>query len=217
VDAFIHEASACGSIAGVGVRAVVERAGCTAPVLYRLFGDRAGLVRMAVRSIHLPMLDRLEAIAADGDASATERFRALARSYLRRNPGESEVFAALVSAECRSNPRLARLVREVFRRFERLLVGVVREGMKRGEFHPEADPHYAAWRLIDLGLFRNQVRLMGLRRPDGIDYAVSGVQSLLAEIAAPPTPGSVNLPRRPPRRRSPRGARGRSAPPPALR
>jgi len=184
LDAFLREALATGSIAAVGVRAVVERAGCAPPVLYRLFGDRAGLVRAAVRFTHVPLVERLEALAADPAGSRAERLRALSREYLRSEPGRAELFEALVATECRSDPELARIVREVFRRFEALLVEIVREGMRRGEFRDDADPAYVAWRLIDLGLFRNQARLMRLERPDRIGYALRAVESLLAEIAA---------------------------------
>ncbi|MDX1649647.1 MAG: TetR family transcriptional regulator [Myxococcota bacterium] len=184
LHAFRQEALACGSIAGVGIRAVVERAGCAAPVLYRLFGDRAGLVRAAVRSTHLPMIERLEALAAGDAGPAAERIARLAHSYLGREPGDAEAFEALVNVECRSHPELARWVREVFGRFESLLVAAVEEGVRRGEFRGDVDPAYVAWRLIDLGLFRNQVHLMGLERPRRIAYAERAVASLLAEIAA---------------------------------
>lgn len=181
--AFREEALACGSIAGVGIRAVVERAGCTAPVLYRLFGDRAGLLREAVRSTHVPLIERLEALAGD-EGPAAARIGRLARAYLGRDPGDAEAFEALVNVECRSHPELAARVREVFGRFEALLVAVVEEGVRRGEFRRDVDPAYVAWRLIDLGLFRNQVHLMGLERPRRIAYAERAVASLLAEVAA---------------------------------
>jgi AcrR family transcriptional regulator len=181
--AFREEALACGSIAGVGVRAVVERAGCTAPVLYRLFGDRAGLVRAAVASTHTDLIERLEAAARSG-GSAVERLRELGREYLAREPGPAEAFEALVNVECQSDPALARRVGEVFARFEALLVATVRDGVRAGALRTDLDPEYVAWRLIDLGLFRNQVHLMRIARPREIDYATRALESLLEEVRA---------------------------------
>lgn len=183
VRAFRDEALARGSIAAVGVRAVVERAGCTAPVLYRLFGHRAGLVAEAVRATHLPLIERLEEMARAADRPPAERIRILADSYIRSRPGPDEAFEALVHVECGSAPELARIVREVFERFEALLVAVFAEGVERGELRADADPAYAAWRLIDLGLFRNQAYLMRLTRPRRIAYYERAVASLLQELA----------------------------------
>jgi AcrR family transcriptional regulator len=183
LQAFLDEALACGSIAAVGVRAVVERAGCTAPVLYRLFGDRAGLVRAAVASTHGDLVARLEA-AAGSAGSAPQRLRELGREYLAREPGPAEAFEALVNVECQSDPALARQVGEVFARFEALLVATVRDGARAGELRADLDPEYVAWRLIDLGLFRNQVHLMRIERPREIGYAARALDSLLEEIRA---------------------------------
>jgi AcrR family transcriptional regulator len=161
---------------------VVERAGCTAPVLYRLFGNRAGLVRAAVRSTHASMLGRLESLAIDRSGSAPERLRALAARYFLRRPGTDEAFESLVANECRRDRRLAGIVREIFSRYETLLVAVVAEGLRRGELRADVEPLYVAWRLIDLGLFRNQVHLLGLPQPGRIAYAERALGSLLAEI-----------------------------------
>jgi len=88
-----------------------------------------------------------------------------------------------VQVECRSDPEMARLVREVFTRFETLLMRIVETGVARGELRADTDPAYVAWRLIDLGLFRNQVHLMRLEHPGRIRYATRALDSLLAEIA----------------------------------
>jgi len=185
LDAFFEESIAQGSISAVGVRAVVERAGCTAPVLYRHFGDRAGLVREAVRATHRPMLERMAAVADDREAPAAERLRRLAARTLSRRPGRSEAFEALVAAECRRDPQVARIVRRVFARFEALLVGILQEGVERGELRADLDCSYAAWRIIDLGLFRSQAWLLRLARPERSGYLSRALESLLVEIAAP--------------------------------
>jgi AcrR family transcriptional regulator len=183
VRAFIEETLACGSLGRVAVRRVAERAGCTPPILYRLFGDRAALVREAIRSTHAPLLARVESIVA-GDGSAAARLRAFAERLLAQAPGEDERFEAIVFAECAHDPELADEVRGIFTRFEALLAGLIRRGIVAGEFRGDADPLYAAWRLIDIGLFRNQVRLMQLATPDAIGYGARALDSLLAEIAA---------------------------------
>jgi AcrR family transcriptional regulator len=186
IEAFVDEALAAGSIAGAGIRGVVERAGCTAPVLYRLFGDRTGLVRAAVRSTHAPMIERLRAVAGLPGATTADRLRALADRTLSRRQGRSEAFESLVAAECRRDPAVARLVRDVFDRFERHLVEMLREGVERGELRPDLDLSYAAWRVIDLGLLRSQLWMMRLARPGSLDYLSRAVESLIAEIRAEP-------------------------------
>jgi len=182
--AFVGETLAQGSVRRVGMRAVAERAGCTAPVLYRLFDDRDALVRAAIRSTHAPLLERMESIARGG-GSAADRIRALGERYLADEPGEDEAFESLVFTECASDPALARQVRGVFARFEALLGEVIRSGRATGELREDVDPVYAAWRLIDVGLFRNQARLMRLTTPDRIGYGRRAVESLLREISAP--------------------------------
>lgn len=200
VDAFIDEALARGSIAGAGIRAVVARAGCTAPVVYRLFGDRTGLVRAVVRSTHVPMMERLEAVSRQPGLDTAGRLRALVERTLSHPQGRSEAFESLVAAECRRDPAVARMVREVFGRFERRLVAMLREGMERGELRADLDPAYAAWRVIDLGLLRSQLFLMRLARPQQLDYLSRAMESLVREIsaAAPddrPRPGPRRQPR----------------------
>lgn len=191
VQAFVREALRQGSIEGVGMRAVCERAGCTAPVVYRLFRDRAGLVRAAIRSTHERLQAELEAAAAEPAAGAEARLRAVAEPYLRRSTGEAEVFEALVAAECRSDALLATEVRAIYARFAELLARIVKEGVTRGELARGVDPVFVAWRLIDLGLFRNQMRLMRLSEPERIGYLERAFASLLEEIrgarGAPPT------------------------------
>ncbi|MCG8589540.1 MAG: TetR/AcrR family transcriptional regulator [Proteobacteria bacterium] len=184
LQAFRDEALAVGSLAGVGMRAVCARAGCTAPVVYRLFGSREGLVRAAVRSTQLGLVAQLDALAQQVERPAWERLEGLGRRFLSKELGDDEAFEALVNTECRSDPAVARHVRQVFDRFERALAEIVRDGVRRGEFARDVDPRYVAWRLIDLGLFRNQHALMRLTGPHEIDYLTRALESLLAEIAA---------------------------------
>ena len=89
-----------------------------------------------------------------------------------------------MNVACGNEPELAAIVRDVFGRFEQLLAALVREGIAAGEFAAATDPEYVAWRLIDLGLFRNQAHLMRLERPDALRYEARALDSLLAEIAA---------------------------------
>ena len=186
IDAFIDEALAANSIAGAGIRGVVERAGCTAPVVYRLFGDRTGLVRAVVRSTHAPMIERLETVSKLPGASTADRLRALVERTLSKPQGPSEAFESLVFAECRRDPEVARWVRDVFARFERRLVEMLREGVESGELRPDLDLAYAAWRIIDLGVLRSQLFLMRLARPERLDYLSRAMESLIAEIRAEP-------------------------------
>jgi AcrR family transcriptional regulator len=182
VRAFIAETLACGSVGRAAVRRVAERAGCAPPILYRLFGDRAGLVRAAIHSTHAPLLAQMEAIVV-AEGSAAARIRAFAGRFLAQAPGENERFESIVFSECAHDPALAREVRGIFGRFEELLSDRIRRGVADGEFRRDVDSLYVAWRLIDVGLFRNQVRLMQLPTPDAIDYGGRAVDSLLREIA----------------------------------
>lgn len=183
LDAFVREALQCGSIEGVGIRAVCERAGCTAPVVYRRFGDRSGLVRAAVRSTHVRLLVEIDA-AVRAPGPVLRRLRSVAEPYLRRSSGDDEAFETLVTAECRSDDVLASAVRAVYMRFARLLGDLLREGLESGELRRDVDPTFIAWRLIDLGLFRSQARLMRLAEPDRIRYLERAFAALVDEIDA---------------------------------
>lgn len=181
--AFVRETLTRGSVSAVGMRAVAQRAGCTAPVIYRFFGDRRGLVRAAVRWTYAPLVDELEELGRSRKGSAGQRIRALTQRFLGSEAGEDEAFEALVYTECRGDRAIRTHVSRVFGRVEALLVALLREGIESSEFDAALDPRYAAWRLIDLALFVNQSRVMRLETPDQIDYGRRAVDSLLREIA----------------------------------
>jgi AcrR family transcriptional regulator len=182
VAAFIQESLARGGLSVVGIRAVCAREGCTAPVLYRLFGDRAGLVQAALGSTRAPLLDGLEAAVAT-PGPVMDRLRSLVVAFFERPLGDEESFGALVTGECRRDPALSEVLRRSVARIESLLVALLERGRAAGEIRFDVDPHYVAWRLIDLGLFRNQVWLIGLEAPGRIDYSRRATRALFEEIA----------------------------------
>lgn len=182
---FIQEAVSEGSIRGASLRAAAQRASCTTPLVYRIFGSRRDLVRECVRWTFSSLLDKVAVAASAESASAVERLDAVATYVAERALGEQEVFESLVMLESRSDPALAAELRSIFTRLTDLLGAMLRQGIAAKQLRPDLDVSHYAWRLVDLGMLRSQLFLSGLDTLRGPDHLQRTYAALLAEMKLP--------------------------------
>ena len=117
---------------------VARRAGVTKGTIYLYFENKEALFKAVVRQTIIPNIAQAERDAAAFAGSATELLRDTIMRWWRVI-GETKLSAIpkLVMSEAVNFPALARFYQhEVVMRSHRLVAGVVRRGVARGEFVP---------------------------------------------------------------------------------
>ena len=117
---------------------VARRAGVTKGTIYLYFENKSALFKAVVRRTIIPNIARAEREAAAFGGSAAELLRDMITRWWRV-VGETKLSAIpkLVMSEAVNFPALARFYqKEVVARSHRLIAGVVRRGVARGEFLP---------------------------------------------------------------------------------
>lgn len=180
--AFVQETASAGCTANASLRAIAQRAGCTTPMIYRLFESRLGLVRAAVQWTYGKLLERLEMAVRLDALSYEQRLRAIADYVGGRPLGDQEVFEAILGLESRSDRDIAAEVHGVFERIHGRLSELIQGGVAAGEFRAETDPSYIAWRLTGFGLLDSQLFLLGLEAPRAQGVLRREFDELLAQI-----------------------------------
>lgn len=182
---FIQESVMAGSIEGASLRGAADRARCTTPLVYHLFGSRQELVRESVRWTYRTVLENLERLSSAHDLSARQRLDAIAGYVGGRDLGEQEIYEAMIMLECRSDPKLAAEVCSIFSRIAKLLEVIIREGIDGAEFQKGIDAQHVAWRLTELGISRNHAFLTRLETVWDKDHLQKAYDSLMREIESP--------------------------------
>lgn len=140
----------------------------------------------------------VEALAAVGLASATERFRRIIegpdvlaalvseieRAKTRQIAGQALLMDML--AESGRNPAMAKILQKHTRVVLGLLVGFLRTGQSRGRIDPSLDPDLAAWSL--LGVIDGW-KTMTIRDPKfDRGKSLDALKALIIRFLAPPNP-----------------------------
>ncbi|MBS1794937.1 MAG: TetR/AcrR family transcriptional regulator [Acidobacteria bacterium] len=115
---------------------IARRAGVTKGTLYLYFQSKEEIFKSVVREEVVRNIARVEAIAADGEHSSAEILREMfsfwARIFLKTRVG---AVPKLILAEGGNFPEISRFyLEEVIERGFRLIGGVLRRGIERGEF-----------------------------------------------------------------------------------
>ncbi len=193
IMAFVEEAIARGSVQSVGVRAVGERAGCSAANIFRIYGTRDDLVRAVVKWAHELLLEETERLANDANATATMKLRMLASLQLRKERRRGDDLVVILMGEATQDSMIRGEIQRTLSRFEDLLVSTLRDGIEAGEFRADIDVVRVAWEMIEIGLFALHVRMLDLGTPMDMNLPLHHFESVMARIAAAPAgagPGS---------------------------
>lgn len=114
---------------------VAARAGVTKGTAYLYFASKEELFKAVVRAFVVPTIEHIEAAVAR-PGSAAERIGRVAEAWVEKvYEGRVGALPKLVIAEAGNFPELAKFYRdEVVTRVLRLIVGLLRSGIERGEF-----------------------------------------------------------------------------------
>jgi AcrR family transcriptional regulator len=194
---------------------VARQAGVSKGTVYLYFASKEELFKAVVREGIVPVLERGEQIASSHPGNMADLLRDLIKGWwewIGNTPYGG--IPKLMFSESRNFPDLARFYyEEVIRRGHRLIEGVIRRGIQRGEFRPQ-DPEYVARLLtgpvVLLAIWRHSFDFCESHAIDPARYLDRHVDLLLDGLR-PRTVGS-RKPARPVRRRAAHAsARARSA------
>lgn len=118
---------------GASIRQIVTEARVTKPVLYYYFKNKRGLFLILLEEAVAPLCDELERVAR-GNGTPRDRMSrivAVVHRFVQERPDE---FRLLHRAVERREPEVQVLAQKYFRRNFRAISGVLREGVKRGDF-----------------------------------------------------------------------------------
>lgn len=128
---------------------IAKRAGVTKGTLYLYFPSKEELFKEMVRQAIVPRIKEFEQLVADSNEPAPrqlERF-VMAWPSMIATPDLGAI-PKLIIAEAGNFPDLARFYfDEVISRARRLIIGVLRRGVERGEFRP-VDPKVAFFSIV---------------------------------------------------------------------
>lgn len=138
----LHAALACFAERGFAackLDDVAARAGVTKGTLYLYFPNKEELFKAVVRTELLPNLDKLEEKLADEKMSASESMRWLISFWTKTIIGSSlAALPKIVISEVGNFPELAEFYsQEVIARVFRMIGGILRRGVEKGEFRSD--------------------------------------------------------------------------------
>ena len=122
--------------AATNLKDVAKRAGVSKGTVYLYFKSKEDLLRAAVRTSVVPIVDAADELEVDADGSAAELLRTLLRQWVEEFEARGVAgVPKLVMAEAGNFPELAEdYVNGVLRRVRRLVARVLKRGVRSGEF-----------------------------------------------------------------------------------
>lgn len=132
-------------LAAARLEDIAKRAGVSKGTIYLYFSNKEELFRAMIGDIVVGQLEAAERAVSESTTSATDTLIDFMRSYWARirGPQFGPLFR-LIHAEIHSFPDLASFYgQEVVARSQRLIAGIIQNGIERGEFR-RIDPFVAA-------------------------------------------------------------------------
>lgn len=130
--------------------AVAQAVGLTQPGIFRHFPKKQDLWEAVAAHVET-MMEARWTKAQSGDASATDRIRALISAQLRLIQSTPAIPAILFSRELHTkNKGLRKAFFGLMSRFHRLIAGLVAQACAAGELRDDLDPDDAAYLVVGL-------------------------------------------------------------------
>jgi len=197
---------------------VARRAGVSKGTVYLYFPSKEDLFKAVVREGMVPVLERGEQMARTHAGADSDLLRQLVRGWWELI-GSTRFggIPKLMFAECRNFPDIGRFYySEVIRRGHSLVEGVIRRGIRQGEFRslePELVTRLLIGPVVLLAIWRHSFEFCDGHRLDPgryldqhIDLLLGGLRSGASRRKRPPRRGAVapggKARRRGPRRRA---------------
>ncbi len=130
---------------GASMSAVAEAAGVTAGVIHYHFKTKQEILLVALEQLRAAHLQAVEAHCASVPAGS-KRLAAFIEHHLGLGHGNSEQLATwiIVGAEAVKQPQVAEAYGNVWRDLQSILLDIIREGTRQGDFHTRAPEEVAA-------------------------------------------------------------------------
>lgn len=154
----------------VSIQAVAQNARVSKANVFHHFGSKEGLYLGVLRSACQRAAPLLQTLVKEGEdfPARVEHFAKAHLAYLLAHPGTMRLLLReLLQSDARRGQELAeQAVGENFTR----LIGILREGQRRGELRATVDPAIAAALLVGADVFLFQARPV-LRHLEGVGFA----------------------------------------------
>ncbi|MGH8507361.1 MAG: TetR/AcrR family transcriptional regulator [Gammaproteobacteria bacterium] len=154
----------------VSIQAIAEAAGVCKANIFHHFGSKEGLYLAVLRLTCQRAAPLLQTLVRkeEGFPERLDHFATDHLAYLLAHPGTMRLLLReLLESDAPRGQQLAEQV--VGDNFTRL-IGILREGQRRGELRAEADPAIAAALLVGANVFLFQARSV-LRHLEGVEFA----------------------------------------------
>lgn len=136
--------------AGVSIRELAITAGVNSALISYHFGGKEGLYESVVTAQYEKLLGRVEPIAAS-HATAQEKIRMFADVIRRNHTQDQPLMARLIQGELTSPTScMENVIRKYTVRMAKLVTGVLREGMEKGELRDDIEPIFAGLSLAGM-------------------------------------------------------------------
>ena len=142
-------------IAGARTDAIAETAGVNKALLYYYFEDKEGLYRATLEHVFSGLFERERAVLS-GPGNPLDKLVTYAVThfdYISENPSYSRLMQGeMMRAGVGKSPHIQYLADKYFRKLFEALMGILSEGMRRGEIRA-ADPMNTILSIVGLTVF----------------------------------------------------------------
>jgi len=136
-------------LAGLTMRKVAERMGFSEPAIYRHFKTKQDLVLGIISQLEANLIQPMQAMAANRERSVVDRITDIVTHHLDLIAAHNALPILLFAeAAASADERLTLAMREVFAAYEGLLIGLLQEGLDKGQIDPGLDPRDGAMLLM---------------------------------------------------------------------
>ena len=136
--------------AGVSIRELAEAAGVNSALISYHFGGNEGLYEAVLTAQYEKVISRFEPIAAS-TATPQEKIRMYADVIRQNHTTEQPLMARLIQGELTSPTScLENVVRKYTAHMAKIVTGVLREGIAKGDFRQDIEPVFAALSLAGM-------------------------------------------------------------------